>query len=157
MAPALIVSDLCKSFGGTQALDGVSFTLEPGTVHALLGGNGSGKSTMIKVLAGVYQADSGHVTLRGETHPARSISPALAREAGLRFVHQQDSTFPTLTVAENLALGHGFEVGAGWRVRWRAMATTGSTMSSASRPGWSSGPGSTATSRGSSARKTASS
>ncbi len=119
MAPALIVSDLCKSFGGTQALDGVSFTLEPGTVHALLGGNGSGKSTMIKVLAGVYQADSGHVTLRGETHPARSISPALAREAGLRFVHQQDSTFPTLTVAENLALGHGFEVGAGWRVRWR--------------------------------------
>jgi ribose transport system ATP-binding protein len=119
-APVLGVEGLRKAFGGTQALDDVSFALERGRIHALLGGNGSGKSTTIKVLAGVYQADEGRVTLGGQTHDVHSLSPALAKDAGLRFVHQQDSLFPTLTVAENLAFGHGFETGAGWRVRWRS-------------------------------------
>jgi ribose transport system ATP-binding protein len=117
---ALSVRHLCKSFGGTQALDDVSFSLRRGKIHALVGGNGSGKSTTIKVLAGVYQADRGEVELAGEWVPADSLTPARAREAGLRFVHQQESTFPDLTVAENLAIGHGFDVGAGGRVRWRS-------------------------------------
>lgn len=121
---ALRVTDLVKTFGGTRAVDGVSFELEAGTIHALLGGNGSGKSTTIKMLSGMYQAEQGTIAVDDEyaagTHDASSWTSAKAREAGLRFVHQQSSTFPELTVAENLAVGHGFETGAGGRVRWRA-------------------------------------
>ncbi|WP_109508559.1 sugar ABC transporter ATP-binding protein [Nocardioides speluncae] len=121
---ALRVTDLVKTFGGTRAVDGVSFDLEAGTIHALLGGNGSGKSTTIKVLSGMYKAEQGVIAFDDEygagASDASSWTAARAREAGLRFVHQQCSTFPELTVAENLAVGHGFETGVGGRVRWRA-------------------------------------
>ncbi len=121
---ALRVTDLVKTFGGTRAVDGVSFELEAGTIHALLGGNGSGKSTTIKMLSGMYRADEGVIAVGDEfgdgVCEASAWSSAKAKEAGLRFVHQQSSTFPELTVAENLAVGHGFETGAGGRVRWRA-------------------------------------
>lgn len=116
---ALSIEGLTKSFGGTKALDGVALEVRPGSVHALLGGNGSGKSTTIKILSGVYDADGGSIGIDGERHEAKSWSPAQARAAGLRFVHQQTSTFPELSVAENLAIGHGFET-AGGKVRWRA-------------------------------------
>lgn len=119
--PPLRLLDISKSFGGTRALDAVSFDLTRGEVHALLGGNGSGKSTTIKVLAGVYEADAGELELRGERIDARAMTPVRAREAGLRFVHQQQSTFPDLTVAENLAVGHGFPTARPGRIRWRAV------------------------------------
>jgi ribose transport system ATP-binding protein len=121
---ALRVTDLVKTFGGTRAVDGVGFDLEAGTIHALLGGNGSGKSTTIKMLSGMYRADEGVIAIGGQLGDgaceASAWTSAKAKEAGLRFVHQQSSTFPELTVAENLAVGHGFETGAGGRVRWRA-------------------------------------
>ncbi|HJQ04636.1 MAG TPA: sugar ABC transporter ATP-binding protein [Nocardioides sp.] len=121
---ALRVTDLVKTFGGTRAVDGVSFELEAGTIHALLGGNGSGKSTTIKMLSGMYQAEHGVIAVDDDygvgACDASAWTPAKAREAGLRFVHQQSSTFPELTVAENLAVGHGFETGPTGRVRWRA-------------------------------------
>jgi ribose transport system ATP-binding protein len=121
---ALRVAGLVKTFGGTRAVDEVGFELEAGTIHALLGGNGSGKSTTIKMLSGMYQPDEGTIafgTAVGEhACDATSWSAAKARDAGLRFVHQQSSTFPELTVAENLAIGHGFETGATGRVHWRA-------------------------------------
>lgn len=121
---ALRVTDLVKTFGGTRAVDGVTFELESGTIHALLGGNGSGKSTTIKMLSGMYVADDGVITTGdpiGDTPCAASAwTSAKAKDAGLRFVHQQSSTFPELTVAENLAIGRGFETGPGGRVRWRA-------------------------------------
>jgi ribose transport system ATP-binding protein len=116
---ALGVADLAKTFGSSRAVDRVSFSVERGTVHCLLGGNGSGKSTTIKILSGMYSASDGAIEIRGERHPVASWTPAKAKEAGLRFVHQQTSTFPTLTVAENIAIGHGFESRCG-RVRWRA-------------------------------------
>jgi ribose transport system ATP-binding protein len=108
-----------KAFGATQALEDVALELERGSVHALLGGNGSGKSTLIKAIAGVQPADCGELEVAGERHDLRTMTPARAREAGLHFVHQQRPTFPGLTVAENLAIGRGFETGLGGRIEWR--------------------------------------
>jgi ribose transport system ATP-binding protein len=113
------VERVSKAFGATQALDGVSLELERGSVHALLGGNGSGKSTLIKAIAGVEPADAGELEIRGKRYDLRSMTPARAREAGLHFVHQQHSTFPELTVTENLAIGRGFDTGIGGRIEWR--------------------------------------
>jgi len=117
--PVLEVRGASKAFGATQALDGVSLRVERGCVHALLGGNGSGKSTLIKAIAGVEPADAGELEVRGVRQNLCAISPARAREAGLHFVHQQRSTFPDLTVTENLAIGRGFDTGVGGRVEWR--------------------------------------
>lgn len=118
--PALVVSGASKTFGANRAVDDVSFELASGQVHALLGGNGSGKSTLIKLLAGVERADAGQVEIGGRSIPLEDMTPARAAAAGLRFVHQQRSTFPELTVAENLAIGGaGFPLGWGGRVRWQ--------------------------------------
>ncbi|UGS34385.1 sugar ABC transporter ATP-binding protein [Capillimicrobium parvum] len=119
--PVLRILGVEKTFGATVALGGVSFDLARGSVHALLGGNGSGKSTMIKILAGVYHADAGELELQGARLDARAMTPARAHAAGLRFVHQQQSTFPEMTVAENLAIGHGFDTDGLSRIRWRAL------------------------------------
>jgi ribose transport system ATP-binding protein len=108
-----------KAFGATQALDDVSLELRKGSVHALLGGNGSGKSTLIKLIAGVVSADAGQLEIRGQLHELGSMTPARARAAGLHFVHQQRAIFPELSVMENLAIGRGFDMGAGGRVEWR--------------------------------------
>jgi ribose transport system ATP-binding protein len=117
---AVALNDVSKAFGATRALDHVSLEIVAGTIHALVGGNGSGKSTLIKVLAGVHRADSGTVMIGGRTMDARSLSPAIARAAGVHFVHQQPATFDDLTVAENLAIGRGFTTGRrGVRIRWR--------------------------------------
>ena len=117
MTSAIAVRDVSKTFGGTQALRGVSLDVARGTVHALVGGNGSGKSTLIKILAGVEAADAGELEIGGELIDAAGArTAARARAAGLHFVHQQTSTFPDLTIAENLAIGRGFETGPGGRV-----------------------------------------
>src|SRR5262245_557394 len=115
------VLNVTKAFGGTQALAGVSFDLGRGSIHALLGGNGSGKSTVIKVMAGVHRADSGELEAGGRRFDAAAMTPARARHIGLRFVHQQQSTFPALSVAANLAIPHGFRNGRLGRVSWRSL------------------------------------
>lgn len=127
-AAALSLREFSKAFGGTQALDGVSFDVAPGTVHALLGGNGCGKSTLIKILAGVIAADSGQVEVGGATLDAAEMTPRIAQTAGLHFVHQQNSTFPSLTVAENLAIGRGFETGHFGTIKSRAVRQRAKTV-----------------------------
>lgn len=120
--PLMRITDVRKAFAGTQALDGVSFDLLKGTFHALVGGNGSGKSTVIKILAGVYEADAGEVSFPDRTISLPSYTASDAREQGLRFVHQQPSTFPELTVAENIAIGYGFgRTGPLGRIHWRSL------------------------------------
>ncbi|MFF4053612.1 sugar ABC transporter ATP-binding protein [Streptomyces chartreusis] len=115
---ALAISHLTKTFGATLALDDVSFEVSAGHIHGLLGGNGSGKSTLIKTLAGVHTADpGGELRVGTRTIPTDATSPELARRCGLRFVHQSTSTFPELTLAENIAIGDRFPTSAG-RVRW---------------------------------------
>ncbi len=121
-APALAVRDLSKTFVLSKALDRVGFAVEPGRIHALLGGNGSGKSTLIKILAGVYRGDpGGEVEVGGATVASDSTTPTLAKEMGLRFVHQDPGIFTELTIAENIGLANGWPMRAGG-VRWRELS-----------------------------------
>ncbi len=94
--------------------------MEAGEIHALLGGNGSGKSTLIKILAGVERADSGSIAMGGRQYGPTQLTPADAEECGMRFIHQQGSTFSTLTVTENLSAGVGFPHGRTGTIDWRA-------------------------------------
>jgi len=118
---AVVVTGMTKSFGPTRALDGAGLTLRRGTVHALLGGNGSGKSTAIKVLAGVHPGDAGHLVVNGREADVAGWSAADAAEAGLRFVHQDLGLFEQLSIAENVALAAGYPTRVGRSVRWKEL------------------------------------
>lgn len=112
----LQLTGISKSFAGVHALRNVDLTIEQGRIHCLVGENGCGKSTLIKVIAGVYQRDSGSVVINGKNferlHPIDSI-----RE-GIQVIYQDFSLFPNLTVAENIALNE--ELANGRRlVNWR--------------------------------------
>ncbi|MGI8477802.1 MAG: sugar ABC transporter ATP-binding protein [Thermomicrobiales bacterium] len=101
--PILSADGISKRFGGVVALDAASFSCERGEIHALLGGNGAGKSTMVKVLCGVQPADGGAITFKdGEV---RFKDPAEAGARGVVPVFQELSLIPDLTVAENLFMG----------------------------------------------------
>ncbi|HUX41919.1 MAG TPA: sugar ABC transporter ATP-binding protein [Rectinemataceae bacterium] len=100
--PVLKVEGIVKSFGGVQALRGVSLEIGPGEIHCLAGENGSGKSTLIKVISGVHEPEAGHIELGGRRF-AR-LSPMEAIALGVQVIYQDFSVFPNLTVMENLAL-----------------------------------------------------
>ena len=101
--PLLAATDIDKRFGGVVALAGADFSCEAGEIHALLGENGAGKSTMVKVLCGVYAPDAGTIAYDGE--PVSFNNPSDAVAAGIIPVFQELSLVPDLTVAENLFLG----------------------------------------------------
>jgi ribose transport system ATP-binding protein len=101
--PFLELLDVAKHFGGVQALEGVSLTVEQGSVHALVGENGAGKSTLGRVVAGAVQPDAGRMTLAGE--PVAFRSPREALEHGVAAIAQEPFVVPQLTVAENVFLG----------------------------------------------------
>ncbi|WP_035682602.1 galactofuranose ABC transporter, ATP-binding protein YtfR [Azospirillum brasilense] len=101
--PLLAIRGLSKAFLGVQALDGVDFTVRHGEIHALLGEDGAGKSTLIKTLTGVYQRDAGTVTLEGRAIAPRGVEEAQRLHIGT--VYQEVNLLPNLSVAENLFLG----------------------------------------------------
>ena len=95
---AVSLRGVSKTYGLAKALDDISFEMIRGKVHALLGGNGCGKSTLIKILAGVVTADPGGASPSvGEDFEAASMTPDHARDLGLRFVHQDLGVFTDLT------------------------------------------------------------
>ena len=99
----LSLRGVSKSFGGTQALRGVSLDIALGEVHALIGENGAGKSTLMKILSGAYQPDEGALVLNGEEYAPRN--PLHARRAGVEMIYQELTLAPHLSVEENLLLG----------------------------------------------------
>lgn len=100
---------ISKSFPGVKALDQVNLTINKGEVHGLIGENGAGKSTIIKVLAGVYAPDEGQITFMGQEYKNESISQALLR--GISVIYQELCLVPHMKVYENIMLG--FEIGKG--------------------------------------------
>ena len=110
---------ISKTFPGVKALDNVSLTVRAGTVHALMGENGAGKSTLMKCLFGIYNKDSGDITLDGKAVDFKSSKEAL--ENGVAMVHQELNQALTRTVQDNLWLGRYPKVG-GIMVSERIMA-----------------------------------
>ncbi len=98
----LQMTGIDKSFGGVHALDHVNFAIKPGKVMCLAGENGCGKSTLVKIISGVYTRDSGEVMFEGK--PIEKITPADATRMGIQVIYQDLSIFPNLTVMENLAI-----------------------------------------------------
>ena len=104
MKPVLCLRGISKSFPGVKALSGVDLDLYPGEVTALIGENGAGKSTIVKVLTGIYQPDEGTIEFDGQ--PVRFPSADAAAKAGVTAIHQETVLFDDLSVAENIWLGH---------------------------------------------------
>jgi ABC-type uncharacterized transport system ATPase subunit len=103
MTTRLELDSITKRYPSVIANDGISLTVEPGQIHAVLGENGAGKSTLMKIIYGAVKPDAGRVLWNGrEVHIA---NPAVARELGIAMVFQHFSLFDTLTVTENIALG----------------------------------------------------
>ncbi|WP_136645989.1 sugar ABC transporter ATP-binding protein [Tabrizicola sp. YIM 78059] len=103
MPPLLEVEGLSKSFSGSPALIDGRFRLEAGTVHALCGGNGAGKSTFLKIVMGIHDRDGG--TIRRNGREVVFSSPAEALQNGIAIVEQELSPVPAMTVAENIYMG----------------------------------------------------
>ena len=95
--------EIRKYFGPVRANDGITLTLQEGTIHGLLGENGAGKTTLMKVLAGYLTPDGGQILLNGA--PAHFSSPADAIRSGIGMLHQDPLDFPSMTVLDDFMLG----------------------------------------------------
>lgn len=113
----LELKGITKIFPGVKALDNVQFQLKPGEVHALMGENGAGKSTFIKVITGVHKAEEGEMFLEGKKVSFKG--PRDAQAAGIAAVYQHPTSYPDLTVAENIFMGH--EIIKSGMIQWREM------------------------------------
>lgn len=111
-APLLSIRNLVKVFGGSRAVDDVTFNVNAGSILALLGENGAGKSTLIKMLAGVYERDGGEILFDG-----RDVQESGGRD-GIAFIHQDLGLLEWMTVAENMAMGFGFAT-SGRLISWK--------------------------------------
>ncbi|MEV9640760.1 sugar ABC transporter ATP-binding protein [Mammaliicoccus sciuri] len=100
----IAMSGISKSFNGNKVLEDVQFEVKKGEIHALMGENGAGKSTMMKILTGIYSRDAGEVWVKGEKVEFKNAKEA--EEAGIAVIHQELNILPDLTVAENFYLGN---------------------------------------------------
>src|SRR6185295_6675240 len=101
--PGIELKNIRKGFGEVIAIDGVSLTIAPGSVHGLLGENGAGKSTLMNILYGLVQRDSGEIRIYGQAVDVRSPRDAIAR--GIGMVHQHFMLAGAMSVIDNLLLG----------------------------------------------------
>ena len=99
----LEMKGICKSFPGVQALQNVDFNLKPGEIHALLGENGAVKSTLIKVLGGIYPPEAGRICIDGKEVSITGVNSA--KVCGISIIHQELVLVPHMTIAENIFLG----------------------------------------------------
>ncbi|WP_406642016.1 ribose ABC transporter ATP-binding protein RbsA [Pectobacterium brasiliense] len=118
MQPLLQLQGITKSFPGVKALSGAALKVYPGKVMALVGENGAGKSTMMKVLTGIYRKDAGSIHFLGKE--VDFSGPKASQEAGIGIIHQELNLIPQLTIAENIFLGREFTNRFG-RIDWNKM------------------------------------
>lgn len=118
MQPLLQLSGIDKSFPGVKALSGAALSVYPGRVMALVGENGAGKSTMMKVLTGIYTRDAGSFVWLGKE--TTFSGPKASQEAGIGIIHQELNLIPQLSIAENIFLGREFVSRFG-RIQWKKM------------------------------------
>ncbi|MEJ6397626.1 sugar ABC transporter ATP-binding protein [Yoonia sp. 208BN28-4] len=104
VSPMVSMDRITKTFPGVKALDEVKLDLYPGQVTALVGENGAGKSTTVKILTGIYQPNGGTIRIDGD--PISFASPNDAAKAGITAIHQETVLFDELSVAENIFIGH---------------------------------------------------
>jgi ribose transport system ATP-binding protein len=116
LALALVADNVSKTFGATRALENASLSLRGGEVHGLVGANGSGKSTFIKILTGIYVPDEGQLAMWGKavTLPVRRPT-----EIGIAVVHQRLGLDNGATVVESVGTGVGYQRGKAWQINWR--------------------------------------
>lgn len=103
--PLLSLKNIKVTFGGVRALKGVSFEVNPGEVHCLAGENGCGKSTLIKVITGVYKPEDG-AEFFFDGKPIAAMTPTLAQSLGIQVIWQDLALFGEMTVAENIGFQH---------------------------------------------------
>ncbi|HBN56996.1 MAG TPA: D-xylose ABC transporter ATP-binding protein, partial [Lachnospiraceae bacterium] len=103
MGVLLEMKGIQKSFYGNEVLHAVNFTLEAGSVHALMGENGAGKSTLMNILIGIHRRDGGTIAIDGQE--VEIESPAVAQKMGIAMIHQELSSIVEMSVAENIFLG----------------------------------------------------
>ena len=110
-APLIHVKNCSKSFSGITVFDNVSFDLFPGEIHCLVGENGAGKSTFIKILSGAYTPDCGEIYVCGEL--VKHFEPNVLRKSGIQTIYQSQFLMHDLTVAENIYMGDYITSNAG--------------------------------------------
>mgnify|MGYP002532807597 FL=1 len=113
--PIVVMKGITIEFPGVKALDGVNLRLFPGEVHALMGENGAGKSTMIKALTGVYKINAGSIEVDGKLQTFTGTGDA--QNAGIATVYQEVNLCTNLTIGENVMLGH--EVRGPLGINWK--------------------------------------
>lgn len=115
----LELNGITKIFPGIRALDNVNFNLKPGEIHALMGENGAGKSTFIKVITGVHMPDGGEIRLNGEK--IEFTNPRDAMKVGIAAIYQHVTCYPDLSITENMFMDHMRLSKKTGRILWKEM------------------------------------